>query len=394
MRIAVLSSRFPFPLERGDKLRLFHQIKVLSQHHEVYLFSVCDQHPSDKELEELRPYCKEMVLHKLTLLEKVLSFWYALRYKWPIQASLSFSPKFSSLIINQIKTLGIDMVYCQLIRMAPYAQKIMTNKVLDYMDAFGVGMERRAQISFFPLNFAYLFESKRVKAYEQKMFMFFNAATIITDNDKSLLPLSHNSKLPIAIVSNGIDSNYFHPQIDQVKEFDLGFIGNLGYLPNIEAIRHLCQKILPLYFQKYHYYPSVLIAGARPGDDVLQWQSDRISILGWQEDIRNAYGKIRILCAPIWSGTGQQNKVLEAMSSCIPVVCTEEVNKGIGAIHHNQLMVAKTDEEMVAYIFELLTNRELYLQLASNGRSFVKEKYNWDKTTLPLLELFQNKDIA
>ena len=44
MRILVLLSRFPFPLEKGDKLRAYHQIKSLSEHHEVLLFAVND-HP-------------------------------------------------------------------------------------------------------------------------------------------------------------------------------------------------------------------------------------------------------------------------------------------------------------------------------------------------------------
>ena len=37
MKVFVVSSRVPFPLEKGDKLRLFHQLKHLSESHEVTL---------------------------------------------------------------------------------------------------------------------------------------------------------------------------------------------------------------------------------------------------------------------------------------------------------------------------------------------------------------------
>ena len=42
MKIVVLLSRFPYPLEKGDKLRAYHQIKELTKRHEVILCSLTD----------------------------------------------------------------------------------------------------------------------------------------------------------------------------------------------------------------------------------------------------------------------------------------------------------------------------------------------------------------
>jgi hypothetical protein len=36
-KLVVLLSRFPYPLEKGDKLRAFHQIAELSKFFEIYL---------------------------------------------------------------------------------------------------------------------------------------------------------------------------------------------------------------------------------------------------------------------------------------------------------------------------------------------------------------------
>ena len=51
MKILVMSSRIPFPLEKGDKLRLFHQLKHLSEEHEVILccLSSKDATPAQRE---------------------------------------------------------------------------------------------------------------------------------------------------------------------------------------------------------------------------------------------------------------------------------------------------------------------------------------------------------
>jgi polysaccharide biosynthesis protein PslH len=40
MKLVFLTSRFPYPLEKGDKLRSYHFIKELSKSHEVILISL------------------------------------------------------------------------------------------------------------------------------------------------------------------------------------------------------------------------------------------------------------------------------------------------------------------------------------------------------------------
>ena len=40
MKILVVLPRFPYPLEKGDKLRAFNQIKELSKRNDIYLFCV------------------------------------------------------------------------------------------------------------------------------------------------------------------------------------------------------------------------------------------------------------------------------------------------------------------------------------------------------------------
>ncbi|MEY3850959.1 MAG: hypothetical protein RJA38_1400, partial [Bacteroidota bacterium] len=42
MKLVVLTSRVPYPLEKGDKLRIFHQIKHLSHSHEICLICLND----------------------------------------------------------------------------------------------------------------------------------------------------------------------------------------------------------------------------------------------------------------------------------------------------------------------------------------------------------------
>ena len=58
MRLLVLLSRFPYPLDKGDKLRAFHQLRLLAAVHEIHLFAVSDEAVSAAAEAAVRPLCR------------------------------------------------------------------------------------------------------------------------------------------------------------------------------------------------------------------------------------------------------------------------------------------------------------------------------------------------
>ena len=58
MKIFVLLPRIPYPLEKGDKLRAFNQIKQLAKHNEIILFELNDNPKVSEQdaFHELQPY--------------------------------------------------------------------------------------------------------------------------------------------------------------------------------------------------------------------------------------------------------------------------------------------------------------------------------------------------
>ena len=53
MRLMVMLSRVPYPLEKGDKLRAYHLVKRLARKHEIYLFCLSDGPTAKEHLEHL-----------------------------------------------------------------------------------------------------------------------------------------------------------------------------------------------------------------------------------------------------------------------------------------------------------------------------------------------------
>ena len=57
MRILFLAHRLPFPPNKGDKIRSFWELKVMSARHEVDLFCFYDDAEDAKYLPDMRQLC-------------------------------------------------------------------------------------------------------------------------------------------------------------------------------------------------------------------------------------------------------------------------------------------------------------------------------------------------
>ena len=67
-KIIILTSRFPYPLDKGDKLRIYHQIKNISSNHDLYLISINTENTiSESQVKELKPYCKKIYIFNIKL---------------------------------------------------------------------------------------------------------------------------------------------------------------------------------------------------------------------------------------------------------------------------------------------------------------------------------------
>lgn len=384
LKILFLTSRFPYPLEKGDKLRAYYQIREISKDHDIYLISIVDDDPAKSDLEKIRPLVKELHIIRIASLERIISLFKAFSSGIPYQIAWFYSAKINEIIKEITMSIQPDHIFCQLTRMAEYCKDMPILKTLDYMDSFGIGMKRRAHVAKGFSKFIYNIEASRMIRYEAMIADKFDHLTIISEQDKAQFSFAQAND--IHILHNGIDPSFFDYG-SQPKDVDIVFVGNMGYLPNVEAAEFLVQQILPKCDQRV----SVLIAGTNPANRVKALQSDQVIISGWIEDIRSAYGRAHIFVAPLWSGTGQQNKILEAMAMGIPCITTTAVNNAIGAEDGEEIILADDEAQFAEKIKSLLHNDHLRSQISQNAKIFVKQNFDWKQNGIILSSIFTNK---
>ncbi len=382
MRIFVLLSRIPWPLEKGDKLRAFHQIRCLSKSNEIILCALNTDSSADKQkaFRALQPYCKSVNFIDLSKTAIVLNLLLAWISGKPLQTGYFYSHSAHKRINQLIKHHQPDIIYGQLLRVAEYIRYHKLPKVLDYQDVFSMGMHRRMLLASFFMKPFFKMEFKRLANYEAAVFDDFDLKTIISLPDRDLI--QHTHKEEIIVIPNGVDHDYFIPrQMD--KKYDVVFTGNMAYPPNVNAAVFLSQVIMPMVW-KENPEAKLLIAGATPDRSVVNLANERIYVSGWMDDIRHAYAGSRVFVAPMQMGTGLQNKLLEAMSMQIPCVTTPLANDSLKAINEEHILVGETAAELSKAIIRLLTNPSFSDTIALNGHRFVNDFYNWESATARL----------
>lgn len=381
----------PWPLEKGDKLRAFNQLKQLSKKHEIVLFALNDTQLCPDALSTLSEYCSDIKIIRISksqlLINIVRSFFTGL----PLQVGYFYFPEAQKEFDGFVKKHKPDHIYCQLIRTSEYIKKHKDiPKTLDYMDVFSKGMERRNSTAPFYLRPLFGMEHRRLLKYEADIFHHFNNTVIISEQDRNLMPVSEKEK--ISVIPNGVDTDFFRP-VERKKEFELLFNGNMNYPPNIESVEYLVSKVLPLVHKKYPEL-RLLISGATPSPKVLALRSRHVFVTGWVEDVRESFARSKILVAPMQISIGLQNKLLEAMAMKLPCITSPMSCNAMKAENGKHLLVAKQPEEYAAHIFSLLENEPLVKHITENAYQFVLNNYNWESTTAQLERLMCGATVS
>jgi glycosyltransferase involved in cell wall biosynthesis len=377
LKIVVLASRFPYPLEKGDKLRLFHQIKLLAEHHEVHLLSITDKKPKESQIHKLAEFCTTIEYYKLPVRRRLFAVLTGWIKGLPAHVSYFYNAGIRKKIYAHVNSLAPDLVFCQLVRMMPYTSDLKGVKWIDLMDSYSLNLRRRTEKSGWLDRLWLKPEVKRMELMERKALEQFDLVSIISEQDRDsiLSPL----KDKIEILSNGVDLTYFAWNKNEIKEYDVAFAGNLGYEPNVNAVLVL----FDIYRNSLSEY-RFIIAGARPSRKITVLNDERFVVKGWMEDIRDVYYQARIFVAPLFTGSGQQNKILEAMACGIPVITTSLVNSAIGAVPGESVLLADSPDEFESQINYLLNHPEVAERIAYNALQLVKCKYSWHHIGLQL----------
>jgi sugar transferase (PEP-CTERM/EpsH1 system associated) len=379
VRILVLGPRFPFPLDKGDRLTVFNLVRHFGRTHDVALVTFLEpgQDPTDRRhLEEAAERIDTVPLRPpRSYLRAVLGM---LRGK-PLQVGYYADPAMRRKVAEVVEEFRPDIVYAHTIRMAEYLAGVPLPKVLAMQISMRLNYGRLARFHRSRLRrLIYRIEAWWAGRYEPRIARRFDRCLLISEHDVAALgePRPEN----ILINPHGVDFRFFTSTGGGAEEDGaLVFTGNMAYPPNADAVEWFVSDILPLVREQVPG-ARLRVVGADPLPSVRELADDRsVEVTGRVPDLRPYLDGAEVALDPLRVGAGLQNKVLEALSMGVPMVVTSVANEGIGAEPGRHLLVADTPEEFAAAVVGLLRDPSLRATMGAEARRFIVEEWSWEK---------------
>lgn len=228
----------------------------------------------------------------------------------------------------------------------------------------------------------------RAAPYERRIVRRLSATTVVATPDARLLRRI-SGRDSVHVVPNGVEAR-FEPGLDREDEAPrIVFTGALGFRPNAEAATYFARRVFPLVrdaFPKARFTvagwgrnPDVLALGDLPGVDVVSDVPDLAEVLtpAW------------VAVAPMLSGSGIKNKVLDAWACGKPVVMTSLAGDGFGAASRDSAVIADGRRGLARAVIRLLERPEDRLRTAWAGYRQVTGAYSWKQAGRDLSELIE-----
>ncbi|WP_349343055.1 TIGR03087 family PEP-CTERM/XrtA system glycosyltransferase [Marinobacter sp. MMG032] len=406
MKIVILSHRIPFPANKGEKIRTFHQIQYLADcGHEITVlapYELAEEISYGKALEERL---------------KIKAIMFPLRPKWlrlargvvtnnALTLSYFYSAGMQKAFDRLMSSGEYDAVLCTGSAMAPYVFRNpeLTGRdtsaplrlIMDFMDLDSDKWRQYQATSGLPMTWVYGREARLINRVELRSYELFDECFFISANEVDLFSrqLSENRKL--RVLGNGIDTSAFYP----ARQGSVGnkpvflFTGVMNYKPNEDAVLWF---VGALWERIRTDWPEAefIIAGMDPSSAIRQLgRRPGITVTGFVEDIVPFYQKADIFVAPFRLARGVQNKILQALACGLPVITTRLGLEGINATPGEDILIADTEQEFFEAAKKILETETVYNSLSLNGAELIQREYSWDSVLQDLARAIEVKDCA
>lgn len=206
-------------------------------------------------------------------------------------------------------------------------------------------------------------QARRVAAHEARHYPSLAAVVVRSHEDADLLR-AQVPRARVEVVPNGVDLPPDSPVSDEPV---LAFLGAYDAASNVEAATTLVREVLPR------------VAGARAlligRDPTPAVRALGAEVTGTVPDVAVALRRAAVFVAPMTSGLGVKNKVLEAMAAGLPVVATPLAVQGVGA--SEGVLVGRGPQELAAHATALLQDPVRRRALGRANRERAARELSW-----------------
>ena len=391
MKILWVTREEIFNSNTGAKMAIRNRIEQMTNSMDcnVEVISVVDRHEEKKKID-----CQNIRLNYFRRQKKgLLNFLKTIILYWPIPYTVS--NRINNDVVNEIKKAilerKIEFIIFEHIHTAYYQERL-----LDMIEKYNIRTILGCHnIESEELKSMYNHEkspAKRMALYITYLLMLKYEARIFKRNsfdlyyflskaDMNFVLSRLNPEIHAIYSPPGVD---LHPALDRDFEKDdntinIGFVGVMSYVPNIEACRYFYKDVFKNLKNKHQY--RFYIIGKDPSEEIrmLVEDDENVVVTGFVDSVTDYYKRMDVIVVPMVTGAGVKIKLFEALSYGKFVISTPMGIKGTDFEDGKHLAVAENSQEFIDMLESYSENASRFHETAKNGYHFVRSNYSWEK---------------
>jgi sugar transferase (PEP-CTERM/EpsH1 system associated) len=397
VRILALVHRVPYPPDKGEKIRAYHELKYLAEKgHAIDLATFADVAEDVGWKAALSEICRDVEIVRMDRRFSRARSVLALPRRRPLSVGYFESFRFHRLVGRWLGERKYDVAFCYSSPMAEYVRGTAAlskrlARIMDFVDVDSDKWSQYAERTHQPMKTIYRFEARSLAIYERAIAEEFDASTFVSPAEAHMFKtkIAPNAKRVID-VPNGVDAEYFGrtrraPRPASTALFM--FVGQMDYFANVDGVTWFADDVWPRIRAKLPSAefrivgrsptPEVTRLGARPG----------IVVTGAVADVRTHLEEATVTVAPLRIARGIQNKVLESMAARVPVVVSPQAMEGIEGADDTHAIVRAGAEAFADAAVALAQDEERRAALASAARDLIVTRYAWEPAMKKLEDL-------
>lgn len=373
------------------RLRPFRLISQLSKWNKITVVCLVQPKWEANYLSEVQPFCENIYP---VYPDKVRSYWNAFKSlpaSVPLSVAYSAMDEMHDVIHSLTQSTKFDLIHTEFIRAAQYTMDIQCYpKVFDAVDSLTLAYKRALESKYTRIVHRFLayFEWLKIHKYEPYILKKYDYGIVSSPEDLEFLC---NHGPIIEVLPNGVDLEYlsWSEKEDQGEDI-ITFLAKMSYYVNVDSIFYFVRQIYPI-IKKSRPKVRLNIVGYNPTKAVRSLEKDpSITVVGGVPDFRPYISQAKVSIAPMVSGSGIQNKILQSMAIGTPVVSTTIATLALQVINGEQILIADHPEEFARAVISLLQDIRLRQKISRNARAYVEEFHNWDKIGVRLDNIYRS----
>ena len=367
-KILFITTRYPFPVRGGDKLRISEIMKFLGKNNFVDLISI------GKKIEKKKFINKQMIFHN-NFFNKYIQIIRSIFKREPLQIGLYKVPQMKK-YINNIAN-NYDIIVFHLIRSTYYLpQKFNGKKILEMTDLISKNYEtvEKNLSNLNLLKILYKYERLRLAKYELNESNKFDRIVLVNKKD---LQKSHLKKFKkISIIGNGtsIKKNIY---FDKGIKKDIIFFGNINSLANRSACFDFIENYVPYIKKKIPKLKFKIIGNCSIILKIL-FNLKGVEVISNVKSLQavSKYSLAGICNVKIQSGL--QNKILDYTSIGLPILINKTSNN-FKFFKKKNILVFKNLYDFLDILNKLSNNPVMRNRISKENFDKTIKFYNWQK---------------